>query len=570
MDNLKNIVMAAMKKAETGTDISSTLGGEKKPSQANEIVSFVTDHTELFHDENKDVFALDKKTKIVRRLDSRQFRDWVMANFYEKENKSIRDQSWREALSTLAGLGRYKEKEQNVFTRVAKEDSNYYLDLCQSENSRVVKISPGHWEIIESAPVRFVRMETMQPLPDPILGGDLSNLWKICNIPKASQLLIVAWLAECLRPDTPYPVLEILGEQGSAKSTTQTALRRVLDPNSCDLRGAPKSPEDVFVGSSVNHVMSYENVSHLSSPTQDAFCIVSTGGGYATRRLYTNGEEFVIQAKNPIIINAISAVITAQDLIDRAITIELPIITIRTEITALLVAFEQERAVILGGLLDIMSKALALLPNIILPPSESPRLIEFARLGMAIAKAMDQDGNTFLNQFTESRQEAIARTIDASPVASALIEWFEQQGKIERTLPAKDLLIQVERYRPQGTDAWPKSAKGFSDAVRRAAPALRQLSIECRCLGKQGSHVKWQISPKEKLPNQSLQCRDVSSTEDITTLQTSNREISSDDPNSQSAQWGELIHSGSLLLNKRKNETVSAAADAYRRASDGE
>jgi len=259
MDNINDIVNAATEEAGTIIDtllFDDGLLNEKKQSQANEIVSFVTEHTELFHNENKDVFAMDKKTNIVRRLDGRQFRDWLTASYYDKSNKSIRDQSLREALSTLSGIGRHKGKQHTVHIRVAKLDDCYYLDLCQSENSRVAKISAGYWEIVESTPVRFVRSETMQPLPDPVHGGDLSKLWKICNIPETSILLISAWLAEVLRPDTPYPVLELLGEQGSAKSTTQIALRRIIDPNSCDLRGAPKSPEDVFVGSAVSLIPS--------------------------------------------------------------------------------------------------------------------------------------------------------------------------------------------------------------------------------------------------------------------------------------------------------------------------
>jgi len=220
-------------------------------------------------------------------------------------------------------------------------------------------------------------------------------------------------VAETLRPDTPYPVLELLGEQGSAKSTTQTVLRRIIDPNSCDLRGTPKSPEDVFVGSAVNHMMSYENVSHLSPPMQDAFCIIATGGGYAKRKLYSDSDESVIQAKNPIIINGIAAVVTAQDLIDRAITIELPVIKKRTETTQLWIAFERDHAVILGGLLDTVAKGLSFLSSTKLPMGENPRLIEFVRFGMAIAKAMDCSEMTFFKQFTASRQEAIARTIDA-------------------------------------------------------------------------------------------------------------------------------------------------------------
>ncbi|WP_115701835.1 hypothetical protein [Legionella sainthelensi] len=523
MDNLKKIVAAAIKQAEI-SDIST----KSQSSQANEIVSFVCEHMELFHNNNKDIFTLDKKTNVVRRLNGRQFLDWLTASYYEKTNKSIRDQSLREALSTLSGLGRYKGKLQNAHVRIAQHGNNYYLDLCQPENSKVVKLSIGHWEIIESAPVRFVRSETMQPLPDPVHGGDLFKLKEICNIPETSFLLAIAWLAEALRPDTPFPVLELLGEQGSAKSTTQTVLRRIIDPNSCDLRSTPKSPEDVFVGSSINHILSYENVSHLSHAMQDAFCIIATGGGYAKRKLYSDSDEIVIQAKNPIITNGIAAIITAQDLIDRTITIELPIIQKRTETPKLWFIFEQSHPYILGGLLDVVANALALLPTTNLPAGENPRLIEFVRFGMAIAKAMNLSGNDFLYQFTASRQEAIARTIDASPVASALIEWFEHQGKTECVLSTKDLFIQVERYRPQGTDAWPKSAKGFGDSLRRAAPALRQLNIECKCLGKQGSFVKWQISEKDNSSKQSLECLDVTE-KDIKTFKTSNTLIPSDD-----------------------------------------
>lgn len=60
-------------------------------------------------------------------------------------------------------------------------------------------------------------------------------------------------------------------------------------------------------------------------------------------------------------------------------------------------------------------------------------------------------------------------------------------------MPLKVLFAQVEVFKPNSSDSWPKSAKGFGDALRRAAPALRQMNIECRSLGKVGSYVHWEI-----------------------------------------------------------------------------
>lgn len=475
--------------------------GSKGQNQASALVAFVEQHTELFHDKNGDVYAQDISSRETRRLDSRQFKDWLVANFYDRTGKSPRDQSVREALSTLAGLARYRGTCHDVHVRVAYMDRSYFLDLCEPGQSRVIEIKPGAWEIKTDSPVRFIRPETLRPLPELDRGGDLSLLWEMINIPIDCQLLVIAWLCECFRPDTPFPILELIGEQGSAKSTTQTMLRRLIDPNSCDLRAAPKAVEDVFISAGVNWLVSYENISHLSAPMQDALCVLATGGGFAKRKLYSDTDESVIVVKCPTILNGISAAVTAQDLIERTLSIEMPIITYRTEITDLWRRYEIEHGKLLGALLDIFVAALARLPNTHLPAADRPRLAEFARLGMAIADAMGKPQSEFLTQFTASRQESIARTIDASPVASAIIEWFEYQGSHTVAKPIKSLFEDIERYKPGNTDSWPRSPKGFADALRRAAPALRQIGIECRSLGKTGSYVCWEIKAREQSVN---------------------------------------------------------------------
>jgi len=506
---------------------------DSNKSQASALVAFVEKHTDLFHDQNKEVYAKDHATLETRRLDGRQFRDWLVAGFYQATGKSPRDQSVREALSTLSGLGRFKGECLDVHVRVAAHGGAYFLDLGEPGRSRAVKIEPGHWELVDDPPTRFIRSESMRPLPEPIAGGDISVVWRIANIPEEARLLVLTWLGECLRPDTPFPVLELIGEQGSAKSTAQTALRRLIDPNACDLRAAPKAVEDVFITAGVNWLVSYENISHLPAPMQDALCVLATGGGFAKRKLYSDADESVIVVKRPVVLNGIGASVTAQDLIDRAITVETPVIesASKMDVTVLWRLFEAEHGRLLGVLLDTMAHALARLPGIQLPPEQRPRLIEFARFGMAMAEALGSHGEDFMQQFNASRQDAIARTIDANPVATALIEWFDARGRRETDMPVKELFRAVESHRPANTDAWPRSAKGFGDALRRIAPALRHLGIECRSLGRMGGNVRYKIKSRENFPDPcpaSPACPADSVDQDMQDIQDFVPEISSD------------------------------------------
>jgi len=482
-------------------------GGEDKQAQSDLIVGFVQQHHELFHDANDETYARSHETGEVRRLSSKAFRHWLTAAFYTAHNKAVRDQSLREARMTLEGLA--MREEHSVSIRVAKAGEEYWLDLSITGSSKAVKLRPGHWEVVENPDdVMFCRSESAQPLPEPVRGGSIEALWQIANIPKSARLLVVAWLVECLRPDTPYPALELLGEHGSAKSTAQTALRRLIDPNAADLRGAPKSAEDLFVSGGVNHIISMENVSHLPAPIQDAMCIIATGGGFAKRKLYTDGDESVIQLKRPCVFNGIAASATQQDLVSRLVTVEMPVIEGSKVKGKLEAEYEAKRPLIIGALLDIAANALKHLPAMSLPPERRPRLIEFAYLGMAVAKAMGEDGEDFMRQFDSARQDGLERTLDASPVATSIRDWAEIHPGEAREETAKRWLEILEDYKPRGADAWPRSAKGLGDAMRRAAPALRQLGIECKCLGKRGSYVKWSVG-KRKLPNQSRESLEV-------------------------------------------------------------
>ncbi|MDQ3797175.1 MAG: hypothetical protein M3294_06350 [Pseudomonadota bacterium] len=70
-------------------------------------------------------------------------------------------------------------------------------------------------------------------------------------------------------------------------------------------------------------IIALDKLSGLSSWLSDALCRIATGGGFGTRELWTNTDEVLIDVQRPIVLNSIDDIATRQDLIDRAIIINL-------------------------------------------------------------------------------------------------------------------------------------------------------------------------------------------------------------------------------------------------------
>ena len=329
---------------------------------------------------------------------------------------------------------------------------------------------------MDDPPVKFIRTPQMRSLPEPPEEGDITPLWDIVNNPDESRLLVLAWMIECYRSNTPFPLLEITGEQGSAKSKTQYILRELIDPNEVNLRTNPSKTEFLFIESKNSHLVSYENLSQLKPEFQDALCTLATGGGSSVRKLYTNHEESVIHAKNPVILNGIDNLVTAQDLLDRTLTLELKRIRKRKTEEELQTQIEKSRATIFTGILHLMVDALKLVPEIKISSLKIPRMADFAILGEAIYQVSGKEEGEFLKDYRDNRRRAIIRTIESSPAILQTIRHVEGlNGKAFYGSYAQ-LLREIESYNYPDL-AWPKSPKGLGSLLKRFAPSIRQLGF---------------------------------------------------------------------------------------------
>jgi hypothetical protein len=191
--------------------------------------------------------------------------------------------------------------KRQTWLRVAEHDGALYLDLGD-DSWRAVQITRDGWQVIDCPPVHFVRPGAMLPLPVPVRGGNVSELFDLVNIPPGpDRALALAWLVSALRPSRPMPLLALHAEQGSAKSTTARMLAALIDPHQAGLRTHPKDSESVMVATQNAWVVAYDNLSTMPPWLSDGLCCLSTGASYTARTKYSDDSETVMHAQRPVL-----------------------------------------------------------------------------------------------------------------------------------------------------------------------------------------------------------------------------------------------------------------------------
>jgi len=326
--------------------------------------------------------------------------------------------------------------------------------------------------------VRMRRSSSIVALPAPVAGGSIDTLRRFINVrDDRDWQLLVAWLVAAFRPRGPYPVLVLHGEHGAAKSTVARLLRALIDPSASPLRSDPRNPHDLMIGASNGWIVAYDNLSGLPTWLSDALCRLSTGGGFATRELYSDNEETIFEAQRPVILTGIEELATRGDLLDRALVVSLPTIqeSERCSERELWADFERLRPSILGALLEVAACAVRELPTTHL--DATPRMADFAEWIVAAEPALPWAAGDFLASYSGNRGEANELTIEESPIGHSVRE-LAQRG-FEGT--AEDLLERLEGIAGEAATRrreWPKSPRALSGKLRRIAPNLRALGVE--------------------------------------------------------------------------------------------
>ena len=407
---------------------------------------------------------------------SKGFERWLRRLYWERTGRGAPREALSHAQENLDAQAA-RAGQRRVYQRTATHGGRLYIDLCD-DSRRVVEIDSEGWRVLGDPPeVRFRRTKTAAPLPEPVRGDageGLSALGRFLNMGDGDFVLCVAWLLASLRDTGPYPLLVLTGEQGSAKSTAAKLLRSLVDPARPPTMGMPRNERDAVIAARNRHVLAYDNLSGLPTWFSDTLCRLSTGEGYATRALYTDDEEVVMEASRPVILTGIENPSVRGDLTERSITIRLaPIADAdrRTE-SELMTAFEEAVPVIFGALLDGLSEGLRRYGNVRL--ERLPRMADFCKWAVACEGAYWPPG-TFMATYGDAQASATEDVLEASPVGQGLRQWLEGSPAFDGT--ATELLDRLNEHTqdersPRG---WPANGSVMGKQLTRLAPSLRKL-----------------------------------------------------------------------------------------------
>ena len=452
------------------------------PTQA-ELLLRHAQSAELFHAPEGVAYATMRvgdyrETWPVR---SKTFKLWLLRQYYAAHDTAPNAQALSDARSTIEARALFDGAERQVYVRVAGHGGKVYLDLC-NDRWEAVEITPGGWRVIPSdtLPVRFIRKDNAASLPYPVPGGSIEDLRPLLNVrTEEDWRLTVGWLVGALNPDGPYPVLVLQGEQGSAKSTTVRVLRSVVDPAVEPLRAPPRDARDLAIAASGNWTPAFDNLSGIKPWLSDGLCRLATGGGFATRELYSDDREILFSSKRPVILNGIDSLATAGDLRDRSVVIELPHIPPHKRRTEREFSrdLEARRPKVLGALLDAVSAALRNRDTTEL--DGLPRMGDFALWVVAAEEALGWQSGAFMKAYSGNRHEADELALDNDLVAVAVRslmkdrnEWTGSSTRLLEEL-GRQVNEDVKRSR-----AWPGTPQTLSNRMKRLAPTLRRAGIE--------------------------------------------------------------------------------------------
>ena len=454
----------------------------KNKTQENTLLEILQEQgaTLFINSENNEPYIALRQNKHLKvmKIESGEFNTYASYVYREKTQSGLKSENTKQVALYLKGKTLFENsKKVKLYNRVGKAENAFWYDL-RTEDWKFVKITEEGWEIREEDKILFDRYNHQKGQCLPRKNGDIQKILKYINI-KNQKTLFLCWFVSCYVPDIVHSAIIVFGEKGAAKTTACTFLKKAIDPSIVKTLSLDKKTESRLISLQEHWFLPFDNLSKINQDTSDLFCRAITGEAVQSRKLYTDDESHFFLFKRCLAINGINNVANSSDLLDRSILLELSRVDEedRRELTELEQEFEEDLPDILGGVFDVLSKAMRIYPDVHL--RKLPRMADFCRWGYAIGEALGGQGEKFLSEYNANREKSNYELISSDSVATLMIDFMENKREW------KGLVSELWNYLRTAADetglglrAVPPAANALSRKLNELHSNLKNVGIE--------------------------------------------------------------------------------------------
>jgi len=374
-----------------------------------------------------------------------------------------------------------------IFNRCALIDNVLYYDL-QDNDGTIHKISKdgiSEAQNDDDIPI-FLKSPSAKTFtsaqPKPLFDNDeaLNELVKLIRILDKDKIILKSHLICFYLTDFPIPLGIFHGEQGSAKTSTSSGIKSIIDPEGECALSLPDKVDDLAIGLSKRGLSNFDNIDNFSKEISQFLCKAVTGTQYNKRQLFSNGEEFSLILKSKIMLNGITPTIDQPDLLERSLFYELAAISKAERMTdaKFLKKFNELKPHVLGFIFKIIQKAMIIYDEVDkeLDGKSLPRMASFAVWGEAISRSLGYEKNKFIERYDEKIIDSNLILSEEFPIVQPLIDYIGEKENLELTVSKLfSAIVNLDKLKTD--ERLPKDSNRLGKQLKQLAPTLRTLGF---------------------------------------------------------------------------------------------
>ncbi len=412
-------------------------------------------------------------------LNSEEFSFFIKSEFKELTGSFPISTTMKDCIDYIKNLA-YNSEVTEAKYRIAPYEDSIIYDLC---NGKCVKVSKNGWSVEPNNYSIFIQSKDQLPQVTPIRSErGWERLYKYLNVSAEEKLLLTVYIATCFNPNIVYPSISINGTNGSGKSTLSKIVKKIIDPSISELETIPDSLNNLRVRLNNSYYTAFDNLSKLSAKQSDFLCSVITGVSWTDRQYYTNKNIDCSHLKSSMCLNGISNFVFRADLAERILFFTTKLIRESNRLgdNEIWDSFNKDLPYILGGIFDLISSAIKMLPTI--KVDKPVRLADFHKFGYAVAEAMGNRGKEFDEVLKSNKDRQMEITCENAMLIRLLIDFLkENDGEWCSTMTflykaLRDFMTESDNdIYPR--EAYPKASNRFSSELKKYESALSSKGV---------------------------------------------------------------------------------------------